>query len=94
MRRHRIGSKRSKLEACIRRLRAEAARLRAYGDMRRAKSYERLADMSLRQYEAVGGHRDAIAPPPPSYAPELPHFQSQYAPRHEAVTIRPGRRAS
>jgi hypothetical protein len=94
MKRHRIGSKRSKLEACIRRLRAEAARLHAYGDTRRAKSYERLADMSLRQYEAAGGHRDAILPPPPSYTPELPHFQSQYAPRHEAVTIRPGRRAS
>jgi hypothetical protein len=94
MKRHRAGSKRSKLAACVRRLRAEAARLHGIGDMRRAKSYERLAAMSERQYEAEGGHRDAIAPPPPSYLPTEPSFASQYAPRHEAVTVRPGKRSA
>ena len=90
MKRHRAGSKRNKLASCIKRLRAEAARLHGIGDIRRAKSYERLAAMSERQFEAEGGHRDAILPPP-GHNVDVPHLQSLYAPRHEALTVRPGR---
>lgn len=91
MKRHRAGSKRSKLASCIKRLRAEAARLHGIGDAHRAKSYERLARMSERQYEAEGGHRDALPPPPPGFDVNIPKLQSLYAPRHEALTVRPGR---